>query len=172
MSVPPLGSPGRRRRISVARLTVHAFGFTALWAILSEGEGWAVGVPVVFIATAASSLGTSSSRWSPAGLVRFLPYFVWNSLRGGVDVAARALNPRLPIDPAVLRYEMRLESIQARVLMADTVTLLPGTLSADLQGSVLVVHVLNASSPILELLGVLEQRVADLFRHDDKSRTR
>jgi multicomponent Na+:H+ antiporter subunit E len=146
-------------------------GFAALWAILSGSEGWSIGVPVIFIATAATSLVTPANRWSLAGLARFLPYFIWNSLRGGVDVAARALHPGLPIDPAVLRYEMRLDSIEARVLMADTVTLLPGTLSADLQGKVLLVHVLNASGPFMERLGTLEQRVGGLFRHNDKART-
>lgn len=171
MTVFSRGSAGQRRRFSVARFTAHTLGFAALWAILSEGKGWAVGVPVVFIATAASSLVTPASRWSLAGLVRFLPYFVWNSLRGGVDVAARALNPRLPIDPAIVHYEIRLDSTEARVLMADTVTLLPGTLTADLKGNVLLVHVLNASGPFMDMLGTLEQRVGDLFRHNHKART-
>lgn len=166
MSFPSRGHAGQRRRLSVARLILRVLGFVALWAILSGGEGWGVGVPVIFIATAASSLVTPANRWSLAGLARFLPYFVWNSLRGGVDVAARALNPALPIDPAVVRYEMRLVSAEARVLMADTVTLLPGTLSADLQGNVLFVHVLNASGFSMGTLDTLQQRVADLFRHD------
>ena len=123
---------GQRIRTSVARLIVRALGFAALWAILSGGEGWSIGVPAIVIATAASPLVTPASRWSLAGLARFIPYFLWNSLRGGVDVAARALNPGLPIDPGVFRYEMTLDSTVARGLMADTVTLLPGTLSADL----------------------------------------
>lgn len=101
------------------------------------------------------------------GLIRFLPYFVWNSLRGGVDVAVRVLHPQLPIEPALVRYELRLRDSAARVLMADTVTLLPGTLSADLDDHVLVVHVLNAGAPFDEVLEVLEQRVADLFGLDD-----
>jgi multicomponent Na+:H+ antiporter subunit E len=150
---------------------VRASGFAVLWAILSGGEGWSIGVPAIFIATAASPLLTPASRWSLPGLARFIPYFFWNSLRGGIDVAARALNPGLPIDPAVLRYEMRLDSTVARVLMADTVTLLPGTLSADLQGNVLLVHVLNRSGPVMDMLGTLEQRVGDLVRHNDKART-
>jgi len=170
MSVPSRDRAGQRRRISVIRLIVRTLGFAALWAILSEGEGWGVGVPVILTATAVSFLLMPASRWSLAGLARFLPYFVWNSLRGGVDVAARALNPRLPIDPAVFRYEMRLDSTEARVLMADTVTLLPGTLSADLQGNVLLVHVLNASGPFMDTLVTLEQRVGDLFRHNYEAR--
>ncbi len=158
--------------MKVARLLVRASGFAALWAILGGGEGWSIGVPVIFIAAAAAPVVAPASRWSLAGLARFVPYFFWNSLRGGVDVAARALHPGLPIDPAVLRYEMRLESSVARVLMANTVTLLPGTLSADLQGNVLSVHVLNVSGAVTDMLETLERRVGDLVRHDAEARTR
>ena len=50
--------------------------------------------------------------------------------------------------------------------MANTVTLLPGTLSADLRGQILVVHVLDARGPAAERLALLERRVADLFGLD------
>lgn len=169
MSVPSRSHAGQRKRTSAARLMVRVLGFAGLWAILSGGEGWVVGVPAILIATAAVPLITPASRWSLPGLARFIPYFLWNSLRGGVDVAARALHPGLPIDPAVLHYEMRLDSTAARVLMANAVTLLPGTLSADLQGNVLSVHVLNASSPVMDMLDTLESRVADLVRPDDEA---
>jgi len=172
MSVPPRGQSMQTTRISAARLALRVLGFAALWAILGGGEGWVVGVPAVLIATAATPLTTHASRWSLAGVAGFVPYFAWNSLRGGIDVAARALNPGLPIDPVVVRYEMRLNGSTARVLMANTVTLLPGTLSADLDGNVLSVHVLNASRPVTDMLDRLEARIAGLFRHDGEARAR
>lgn len=166
MSVLSPARADRSRRISAARLTVRVLGLAALWAILTGGAGWSVGIPVVLLAAAAIPLAAPTYRLSPAGMVRFVPYFVWNSLRGGVDVAVRALHPRLPIDPAILRYETKLDYTVARVVMANTVTLLPGTLSAELRGNVLSVHVLYASGPIMEMLENLERRVADLIRHD------
>lgn len=164
MSVSSPGHDGQRGSISFARLAARISVFAVLWAILSEGQGWEVGIPAVLLATATVPVVSPGNRWSLAGLARFIPYFFWNSLRGGVDVAARALNPRLPIDPAVLHYEIRLRSSAARVLMASTVTLLPGTLSADLEGSRLTVHVLAESAPVRVMLGTLEYRIADLFR--------
>jgi len=50
--------------------------------------------------------------------------------------------------------------------MANSVTLLPGTLSAGLDGNVLVVHVLNAGAPFAEALEILEQRIAEVFPID------
>ena len=171
MSVPPRSGARQGRHINVARLTAHTLGLAALWSILSGAQGWSVGIPVILIATVASSLLTPTYRWSLAGAARFLPYFIWNSLRGGIDVAARALNPGLPIDPAVVRYELRLDCTVARVLMANTVTLLPGTLSAELQGNILLVHVLNASGPYMDTLSTLERRIGDLFRHNSEPST-
>lgn len=159
-------SAKRRKRMTAARLFVHALTFAALWAVLADGQGWSVGIPFILLAAVASCLVAPMSRWSFAGLARFLPYFIWNSLRGGVDVAIRVLHPKLPVEPALVHYELRLDDTAARVMMADTVTLLPGTLSADLDDHVLVVHVLNASVPFTALLEVLEQRVADLFGLD------
>lgn len=155
----------------VIPLAKRALGFAVLWAILTDGTGWRIGFPIVCLAVAASSFpitARAASRLSLAGLARFIPYFAWSSLRGGVDVAARALSPKLPINPAVVRYQMGLESVEARVLMANTVTLLPGTLSVDLRENVLLVHVLNTSSSISALLDVHERHIRALFRTNNK----
>jgi multicomponent Na+:H+ antiporter subunit E len=156
-----------RRRLGPARLARHTAVFAVAWAIIAGGRGWAAGLPVALLAATASCWLLPPARVSLRGLLRFLPFFAWNSLRGGVDVALRALHPRLPIEPRLVRYELRLEDAVARVFMANSVTLLPGTLSADLQGDVLLVHVLNASGPFAGALAKLEGHVADLFgRHD------
>ena len=172
MSVPSRKRAGQERSFSAARLVVHIVSFAFFWGVLTAGTAWGVGIPVICLATAASLHTAPENRWSLAGIARFLPYFFWNSLRGGIDVASRALSPGLPIDPAVIRYEVSLDSTGARVLMANTVTLLPGTLSADLQGKVLLVHVLNRSGPFMEMLATLERRIANVVLQDDATGAR
>ena len=169
MSASSPGTPRQQPRIRPLRLTLHLSGFAALWAILTGGADWLVGIPVIVLATAVTLRAGPASRWSVGGLLRFIPFFVWHSLRGGIDVATRALNPRLPIDPAIVDYEMHLDSAAARTLMANTVTLLPGTLSAELRGNRLSVHVLNASSPVADMLARLERRVAGLSGSDEQA---
>lgn len=171
MQVSSRAPVGQTRRMSAARLIARAISFAALWAILGGGHGWAIGVPVVIIAVAATSSAPPAGHWSLSGLARFIPYFLWNSLRGGIDVAARAVHPRLPIDPTIVRYELRLDATLARVLMANTVTLLPGTLSAELHDAALEVHALNASADLAEMLDKLELRIADLFGQQLEART-
>jgi multicomponent Na+:H+ antiporter subunit E len=85
------------------------------------------------------------------------------SLLGGVDVARRALHPDLPIAPGLIEYPLRLPPGLPQVFMANTVSLLPGTLSAALDRSVLTVHVLDRRTGFLADLKTVEQSVARLF---------
>ena len=151
-----------RRFASVA---FRAVLFALLWWILTEGatNSWLVGVPVVLLAVLASEVLLPGVSWSLPGAVRFVPFFLWHSLYGGVDVARRALHPRLPISPELFDYRWRLPPGLPRVFMANTVSLLPGTLSAELDEEHLRVHVLDQTGTFVSGLAVVEARVARLF---------
>jgi multicomponent Na+:H+ antiporter subunit E len=102
-------------------------------------------------------------RLNLRGFIRFLPFFFWQSLQGGFDVARRVMDPRLPISPSFLHYVIRLPDESARLFLAGAISLLPGTLSAELTGADLQVHILDDQQPALQKLRVVENRVAALF---------
>ena len=81
--------------------------FALLWWILTEGtmNSWLVGVPVIVFAVLASGLLLPGVSWSLPGVVRFVPFFLWHSLNGGVNVARRALQPRLLISPGLFDHQ-------------------------------------------------------------------
>jgi multicomponent Na+:H+ antiporter subunit E len=145
--------------------------FASLWWLLSDGAwgSWLIGLPAVLAAGwAARRLGTGE-RWtiSISGVLRFFPLFLWESLRGGTDVARRTLAPRLRIQPGFTLYRTGLQQTGARVLFANCVCLLPGTLAADLQGDRLRVHMLDDTiDPEVELQR-LERAVALIYRERD-----
>ncbi len=156
-------APAFRGRV-VAAMAVPA----GLWWLLTGGEArsWLIGAPVVLAAAAATVALAPPYSWtlSPRGVAGFLPYFVWRSAVGGFDVALRALSPSLPIAPALERYVLQLPADgPARVFFANTVNLLPGTLSAELDDEAVLVHVLYASSDTARELQRLEGKVAALF---------
>jgi multicomponent Na+:H+ antiporter subunit E len=138
---------------------------SAVWWMLSGGaaESWLVGAPAVVAAALLSSCMLPPLRWSMRGAVRFWSYFLVASLRGGIDVAARALHWRLPLDPGIVEHLSRVSLPAARVSVANTVSLLPGTLAADMDRKHLFVHALDAGTEIRESLELTEQRVAHLF---------
>lgn len=139
--------------------------FALVWWILVEGaaSSWWIGIPAVLLATV-----TSIAMLGPVHLVwyrlpEFLIFFLTRSMLGGIDVAWRALHPRLPIAPDLLVYPLQLPSGFPQVFMANTVSMLPGTLSAELDHDVLKVHVLNGRKDALPGLQMLEQKVIALF---------
>ncbi len=152
----------------IGRLFFRTGLFALLWWMLTEGamNSWLVGVPVVVFAALVSDALLPGVSWSLTGMVRFVPFFLWHSLRGGVDVAGRALHPRLPISPGLLDYRWRLPPGLPRVIMANTVSLLPGTLSAELDEEHLRVHVLDETGAFASELKEIEARVARLFGLD------
>lgn len=139
----------------------------ALWWALAEGraESWLLGVPVIAAAAAASFVLQGGARWRlrPLVALRVLPWFLGRSLLAGADVALRLLRPRPRIAPGFVALRTRLADPAARVLLADAMSLVPGTLSAGLRGEELQLHVLDRAAPVHEELRATEARVAALL---------
>lgn len=70
----------------------------------------------------------------------FVPVLFLYIVRSNLDVAYRVVHPKLPIRPGITKARTTLTSLPARVLLANSVTLTPGTMSVDLVGDVLYVH--------------------------------
>lgn len=159
-----VGDGGDRRGRFASALWRTLF-LAALWLTLAEGDlsGWWFGAPVVLLAVYLSLRLLPPVRLKPLALLRFFPLFVWLSITGAWDVALRALRPSRPLRPALADFETRLADGLPRSFFANTVSLLPGTLSADLRGSTVVVHLLDDSPAVRESLATLEQAVARLF---------
>jgi multicomponent Na+:H+ antiporter subunit E len=146
---------------------IRTIGFAIVWLILvgPDPASWIIGVPFVVAATLAS-LKLSEPRernLSLLSLAGFLPYFLGESLRGGLDVAARVMLPRMRLQPGNREYRVRLKSPAARLVFIDSISLLPGTLSADLRGDRVTVHALDVRTDVVDDLTALERRVAALF---------
>jgi len=140
----------------------RALLFSLVWWALSDGnaQSWWVGVPAVLLAVIVSVALLPSVPLVWRELLKFTPFFLRRSLQGGTDVARRAFHPRMPIAPEIIDYPLRLPPGLPRVILINTVSLLPGTLSAELDGQVLKVHVLDGLGDFMPELEALEQSVA------------
>jgi multicomponent Na+:H+ antiporter subunit E len=106
-------------------------------------------------------LPTTNISWYE--LLKFAPIFIFRSLTGGIDVARRALHPKLPICPALIEYPLRLSNGLPRVFFINTVSLMPGTLVADANGDTLKVHVLDETGEFIDEMRSIEQTIAKIF---------
>lgn len=149
------------QKVFFRRLAVYLL----LWWALAGGStaAWSIGAAAVGLALLAACLLPPPTPWrmTLGGAAGFVPYFCLQSLRGGIDVARRAFSPGRPLDPGLLTYPLSLPPGPARIFLLNVISLLPGTLSAELMDRQLVVHVLDRKlDPKLERL---EQHVAALF---------
>ena len=100
--------------------------------------------------TAASGMTAGlKSAW------RLVLYFVWlvrEVIISNLQVARIVLHPKLPIDPGLLRFRTRLQSRVGHILLANSITLTPGTITVDLTEGTYLVHALvpEAAGSLLE----------------------
>ena len=140
---------------------VRAAGFFGFWVILT-GFGLAdlaVGILAAALATRASLILLPPHSWRPRPLllVDLAFRFLSQSVLAGIDVAWRALNPRLALQPGLVLHRSRLPPGPARSTFCTISTLLPGTLpcGGDANGD-LVIHCLVASQDVARQLATEE----------------
>ena len=74
---------------------------------------------------------------------RILTYWVWLAVeivKANLDVARRILDPKLPIDPVLVRVKATQASELGQVIYANSITLTPGTVSMQVGGGKILVH--------------------------------
>ncbi|MBN2465234.1 Na+/H+ antiporter subunit E [candidate division WOR-3 bacterium] len=80
----------------------------------------------------------SPVRWF--WLLVYIPVFVYMCLKANIDVALRVLSPGLLIKPGIVKIRTRLKSDIARVFLANSITLTPGTMTVEIKEDVLYIH--------------------------------
>ncbi|MBA4322083.1 MAG: hypothetical protein C0408_04635 [Odoribacter sp.] len=70
----------------------------------------------------------------------YLFVFVWACLKANFDVAYRVLHPAMPIKPGIVKVKTTLKSEFARTLLANSITMTPGTLTVDIIGDYFYIH--------------------------------
>ena len=82
-------------------------------------------------------------RWTPKAFIYgigYVFYFLWQLVRANLDVAFRVLHPKLPIEPGIVRVETVLKTRLGRLLLANSITLTPGTITMEADGPDFYVH--------------------------------
>lgn len=134
---------------------------TSVWVVLAGTgvEAVAVGLVLVPLALALSLKllpgGVPVRVWST---MRLLPHFVLKSVIGGIDVARRAFDPRLPLNPGWIDIRVDLPE-GGRVALGGELSLMPGTLSAGTSDGRLLVHVLDRDQDVESAIREEERRL-------------
>jgi len=152
----------------------HAFNLTlflfALWLLLSGhytplmlALGILSTLLVVLLATRADLI----DRETQPVLIKssVLLYWAWlgrEIIKSNIDVARRILSPNLPISPTVFTVRAGQKTELGRVTYANSITLVPGTVTVDVNEDVLTVHALTQEVAEDLRRGEMDRRVCNV----------
>lgn len=86
----------------------------------------------------------SPVRWF--WLLAYIPVFAYMCVKCNIDVALRVLSPGLQLKPGIVKIRTSLKSDIARVFLANSITLTPGTMTVELKDDVLYIHWIEVGS--------------------------
>lgn len=86
--------------------------------------------------------------------LRYIIVLLREIIKANYIVIKKVTSSRYVIEPAVVRFRVDLQSAFARILLANSITLTPGTITVSLEGDEYVVHCLDK-----ELAGELDRSV-------------
>lgn len=64
-------------------------------------------------------------------MIAYIPIFIRELIKANIDVAKRSFNPKLPINPGIVKVPTDLKSDYGLAMLCNSITLTPGTISMD-----------------------------------------
>lgn len=93
--------------------------------------------------------------WSPAKdlilikkggrLLAYVGLLIWEIIKANMAMIRMTVAPDIEPDPVIVKIHTKLQSKTARVLLANSITLTPGTITVSLEDDELMVHCLDRS---------------------------
>jgi multicomponent Na+:H+ antiporter subunit E len=144
--------------------------FLRVWLILygMKSPDFVIGISAAIAATWASLLLLSPGQryLDPVALSKLFLRFSIQSIVAGIDVARRALDPRMPLRPGFVNYPVRFPPCPTRNTFATLTSLLPGTVPAGYQNGQIVYHCLDINQPVVSQLAAEEAALAQALGND------
>ena len=135
------------------------FFLVILWLLLSSTfhyqELW-VGIVVSFIISLFAHEFYIKIGFPPVSPKRFGFFFLYifilfyEIIKANFDVASRVIRPSLPINPGVVVIKTKLKSDIAKTILANSITLTPGTFTLDIECDRLLIHWIDVKSTDVE----------------------
>lgn len=158
--MPHLGVPG---------LIVRGVLFFGLWLVMigTAPKDWPFGVLAAAAATWTSlALWPARTRLSSSGLLMFVLRFLPQAVVAGVEVALRAMAPRISLNPGLASHTTALPQGFARGALCAVMSLQPGKLPVGVGGETdtLLIHCLDMNAPVAADMAAEERAFLRIWR--------
>lgn len=132
-----------RRFLATLLVAAVLVGLYALWTHSTDWRNLAIISAVALTVSFGFARPMRFPRVTPkriAYALAYIPYLTLAILKANFDVARRIVSPTIPINPGIVRVRTKLTSPTGRTLLANSITLTPGTLSVEIRDEYLFIH--------------------------------
>lgn len=98
--------------------------------------------------------------------IKYIPWLLYQIILSNIHVAYLVLHPKMPIEPSVISYRSKLKKDISLVTLANSITLTPGTITADIVNGIYIVHCISKKVADDLLTGDMEKRVSHIFEEE------
>jgi len=136
----------------IGRYILTLVSLFILWIFLTSTLAWEE-LTVGFVFSACIALFTYNffTRKGFSGItlkkiayfLLYIPIFFWEMVKANFDVAYRVLHPKMPIKPGIVLIKTNLKSDMAKLILGNSITLTPGTLTIEIIKDNLLIHWIN-----------------------------
>lgn len=99
----------------------------------------------------------------PLKLVTYVAWLVKEIVVANLDIAKIVLKRDMPIDPALVRFESALGTDLGRVMLGNSITLTPGTLTLEIEGGTFLVHGISADGATGPVIDEMQRKIAAML---------
>ena len=127
-------------RLLLAALLVLIY---IVWTGSTDGSDVAVIAAAALLVSAFFSKTRRMPRITPvrvAWSIAYVGYLFIAIVKANFDVASRIVRIKIPLNPGIVTVRTKLSSPLGRTVLANSITLTPGTLSVEIKGDLLYVH--------------------------------
>lgn len=97
-------------------------------------------------------------------MIMYFFWLMWQLVLANIDVLLATTGQELNIDPKVVRFRFRADNPMAYVILANSITLTPGTVTMNVtDDGVYEIHALTVGAAAGVLDGGMQKKVADLY---------
>lgn len=101
-------------------------------------------------------------------MVLYSPWLLLRIVESSWHLTKLILNPALPIEPKLFTYRSHLKEQAAVVMLGNTITLTPGTITVEINGNQLMIHAIDSTSGEELTSGRMERKIAAVFPEQQK----
>lgn len=113
------------------------------------------------------------SEYQPANfrilrLFYFIPFLIWEIISSSFRIAYIIIHPKMPMKTGIIKFKTNLPNINAKVLLGNSITLTPGTVTLQIDKDEFLVHSLTHEAAEAHIDHSLAVEVAKVYGTDSE----